>query len=266
MAIVDTSGTVQKSYTYDVYGKPTAAGSLANEFDFAGQETDPTGLQYLRARYMDPATGRFISREPIARAPGWMANAFVYGLSAPARAVDPSGLYPVDGDDQTRCSSGCWIYTSSEDVGYDLGDSGWWVEFWWRTASERSNTYRACRLVGEYARCTDTDPATAEAWRTALARADAEFQLARIASLARRLAPFASAIDVTFGHGFRHIDDPEAVEKAIEEDVRKRMSISPAKAGQEWREVLNVNGQNIEYRARVVEDGWVNVGTYYEVP
>ncbi len=43
------AGAVQDSYTYDVYGKPTKTGSLANEFDFAGQQTDGTGLQYLEA-------------------------------------------------------------------------------------------------------------------------------------------------------------------------------------------------------------------------
>lgn len=61
MAVVNASGTVQDSYTYDVYGTPTKTGSLANEFDFAGQQTDGTGLQYLRARYYDPATGTFLS-------------------------------------------------------------------------------------------------------------------------------------------------------------------------------------------------------------
>jgi len=92
MAIVDTSGTVQKSYTYDVYGKPTATGSLANEYDFAGQETDGTGLQYLRARYMDPDTGTFLSRDPLASLQGWTANAFTYAEGNPVSRVDPSGL------------------------------------------------------------------------------------------------------------------------------------------------------------------------------
>jgi hypothetical protein len=45
MAIVDGSGNTQDSYTYDVYGTPTKTGSLANEFDFAGLQTDgSTGL------------------------------------------------------------------------------------------------------------------------------------------------------------------------------------------------------------------------------
>ncbi len=57
MAVVDASGNSQKSYEYDVYGEVTGgSGSLANEFDFAGQQTDGTGLQYLRARYYDPET------------------------------------------------------------------------------------------------------------------------------------------------------------------------------------------------------------------
>ncbi len=33
MAVVNASGTVQDSYTYDVYGTPTKTGSLSNEFD-----------------------------------------------------------------------------------------------------------------------------------------------------------------------------------------------------------------------------------------
>jgi hypothetical protein len=32
ITVVDSSGTEQKSYTYDVYGEPTVTGSLANEF------------------------------------------------------------------------------------------------------------------------------------------------------------------------------------------------------------------------------------------
>ena len=47
MAVVDTSGVVQASYTYDVYGTPTMTGTLANEFDFAGQQT---GIASFRSR------------------------------------------------------------------------------------------------------------------------------------------------------------------------------------------------------------------------
>lgn len=58
LAIVDSSGTTAQTYTYDAFGKATPGMSFANEFTFAGQQTDPSGLLYLRARYMDPSTGR----------------------------------------------------------------------------------------------------------------------------------------------------------------------------------------------------------------
>ena len=45
LAIVDSSGNSQNSYQYDVYGEVTGgSGGLSNEFDFAGQQTDGTGL------------------------------------------------------------------------------------------------------------------------------------------------------------------------------------------------------------------------------
>ena len=97
MAVVNASGAVQDSYTYDVYGTPTKTGSLANEFDFGGQQTDETGLQYLRARYMDPATGTFLSRDPMAGDPGWIGSPMTYGKSSPTQLTDPSGLREIEG-------------------------------------------------------------------------------------------------------------------------------------------------------------------------
>lgn len=83
-----------------MYGKTkSATGSQANDFQFAGQQTDPTGLQYLRARYYDPSTGTFLSRDPLA------ANAyqdkqhpFGYAGGNPVNATDPSGRTVVDVD------------------------------------------------------------------------------------------------------------------------------------------------------------------------
>ncbi|MCK6566002.1 MAG: RHS repeat-associated core domain-containing protein [Dehalococcoidia bacterium] len=103
MAMVDSTGIVAKSYTYDVYGTPTSTGALANEYDFAGQQTDPTGLQYLRARYMDPESGTFVSREPLAIGPAWIGNHFAYAASRPISLVDPSGRRFCDSDE---CSPG----------------------------------------------------------------------------------------------------------------------------------------------------------------
>lgn len=89
-----SSGNSQKSYTYDIYGEVTGgSGALSQEFDFAGQQTDATGLQYLRARYYDPETGAFLSRDPLAAASGWRDSHLGYAASSPATLVDPTGLY-----------------------------------------------------------------------------------------------------------------------------------------------------------------------------
>jgi RHS repeat-associated protein len=92
MAVVNASGVVQDSYTYDIYGTPMKTGSLANELDFAGQQTDGTGLQYLRARYYDPATGTFLSRDPLTADPGRIENPISYGSASPVGLSDPTGL------------------------------------------------------------------------------------------------------------------------------------------------------------------------------
>ena len=197
MAIVDSAGAVQKGYTYDVYGKPTATGSLSNEFDFAGQQTDPTGLQYLRARYMDPETGTFLSREPMAILPGWTGNHFAYGAGNPARYSDPTGFYPIESEG-SACGSSCWLWGPDELIGYDL--TGWWIEFLWEN-EVRTDTYRGCRFVGEYRRCTDTDPATADAWRRDSARANAEYAI-------RRLLDIVLAA-VKLPKGYRKLNDKE---------------------------------------------------------
>jgi RHS repeat-associated protein len=106
MAIVDGSGNTQNTYTYDVYGTPTKSGSLANEFDFAGQQTDgSTGLQYLRARYYDPATGTFLSRDPLSSETWWLSGSYSYGKCDPVTNSDPTGLIPWDGSDDRSLSA-----------------------------------------------------------------------------------------------------------------------------------------------------------------
>lgn len=85
---------VQMAALYDAYGSPVAGyptGSVSR-FGYAGHYRyyrDDSGLDYLKARYYDPALGRFLSRDPIGFAGGLDLYAYVH--NSPTHAVDPTG-------------------------------------------------------------------------------------------------------------------------------------------------------------------------------
>jgi len=90
-------GTVDgKSLAYtpgpkrDVYGIPRTSATLPTPHGFVGalgHPTDPTGLIYMRARYYDPKTGRFISEDASRNGANW----FVYADDNAVNGGDPSG-------------------------------------------------------------------------------------------------------------------------------------------------------------------------------
>src|SRR5206468_2213676 len=69
-------------------------GAPANTFRFAGELYDSaTGLYDLRAREYDPATGRFLSTDPLAPDLSEPSlSAYVYASQRPTLYIDPSGL------------------------------------------------------------------------------------------------------------------------------------------------------------------------------
>ena len=93
-ALLDGSGNTQATYTYDPYGNVTAHTGSSTPFGFAGQYTDAeTGLQYLRARYFDPTTAQFLTRDPLQ---GLTKQPYAYAAGSPLNLGDPSGLSPCD--------------------------------------------------------------------------------------------------------------------------------------------------------------------------
>ena len=94
-AVIDNSGTVQDSIAYDAYGNityQTPSPSTTPLYTYTGRELDvETGLQYNRARWYYPSTGRWISQDPLGFDAG-DSNLYRYVNNAPTNATDPSGF------------------------------------------------------------------------------------------------------------------------------------------------------------------------------
>jgi len=93
--ISNGTGSVTGTYAYDAFGAVRSQTGVTTEWSFTGEQNDPTGLQYLRARYYDTATGRFIARDPLA-----LMQRYSYADANPINFIDPSGL--VSQDDYAR--------------------------------------------------------------------------------------------------------------------------------------------------------------------
>jgi RHS repeat-associated protein len=94
-ALTDGSGAVRATLAYDAFGAVRAtSGAAATEYRFTGQQDDAAlGYAYLRARYYDPAPGRFLSKDPLRGSAARPASQHPYGyaFSDPVNAADPTG-------------------------------------------------------------------------------------------------------------------------------------------------------------------------------
>lgn len=97
---VDNPGTVLERYAYDKFGKRTiltpnganvrAESHFSNFYGYTSRRHDvETGLMYYRARYYDPATSEFISRDPLEYVDGMS----LYRAYFVPGGMDPWGLF-----------------------------------------------------------------------------------------------------------------------------------------------------------------------------
>lgn len=99
LAITDRQGNVVSNYEYDAFGNSRARKEgVTSPFGFTGRELDrATQLYFHRARYYDPALGRFLSVDPAA--PDDLDvlsfNPYLYASNNPLRYADPLGLSPT---------------------------------------------------------------------------------------------------------------------------------------------------------------------------
>ncbi|MEO1443185.1 MAG: polymorphic toxin-type HINT domain-containing protein, partial [Chloroflexota bacterium] len=94
--LTDSTGASTYTAHYDPYGVPLdMSGTRDTSFGYTGEQTDSTGLQYLRARYYDPSIGIFIAKDPVW---GFMGrsmsmNGYSYVHGNPINMTDPTGEY-----------------------------------------------------------------------------------------------------------------------------------------------------------------------------
>ena len=88
--LTDTAGVVTDSYEYDAFGnKINSTGTTPNNYLYRGEQYDSDlAMYYLRARYYNPLTGRFLSVDSEA---GQGQRRYEYAGADPVNGLDPSG-------------------------------------------------------------------------------------------------------------------------------------------------------------------------------
>jgi RHS repeat-associated protein len=99
--VVNSTNTVEWQYAYEPFGAARSTTKVStsaadNRMRYTGEYLDTaTGLYHLRARQYDPATGRFLSTDPMApRLDDPYVSAYVYVNNRPGVYTDPTGMVP----------------------------------------------------------------------------------------------------------------------------------------------------------------------------
>ena len=97
--LTDDLGVLTDTWEYDAWGNEIdRVGTADVPLGFTGfLRDDATGMQYALARWYEPASGRFLSRDPIGgglQAPLTL-NRYVYGRGDPVHYMDPNGAFTL---------------------------------------------------------------------------------------------------------------------------------------------------------------------------
>ena len=120
---LDSSGGPSAGMRYEPYGQPAASWGTPPALGFTGEWTDSSGLLYLRARYLDPSSATFLSRDPFEGLPtrALSRNGYSWVEGNPVMRVDPSGMcwdHPLSTDAQrTQCLDAWNTYVLTHDLG-----------------------------------------------------------------------------------------------------------------------------------------------------
>ena len=110
--LLDEKGCLTDTYAYNAYGELTQrTGETENHYLYTGEYYDgTTNLYYLRARYMNPSTGTFISMdtyqgdmyEPVT------LHKYLYANANPVKYSDPSGMFSLTEMNCASAMSAMW--------------------------------------------------------------------------------------------------------------------------------------------------------------
>jgi RHS repeat-associated protein len=93
--LLDGTGAITDTYTYDAFGVLLdKTGSTANNYLYCGEQYDfELGTYYLRARYMNPGTGRFWTMDTFGgeQEDPLSLHKYLYCRGNPVDGIDPSG-------------------------------------------------------------------------------------------------------------------------------------------------------------------------------
>ena len=96
VALTNINKTIVNKYAYSPFGTiANQEETVVQPFKFVGQYgimTEDNGWYYMRARYYDPAVGRFISEDPIGF-DGEDANLYAYVGNNPVMLIDQNGEF-----------------------------------------------------------------------------------------------------------------------------------------------------------------------------
>ena len=97
--LANDTGRTTDTWSYDAWGETTSrTGVTENDYQYAGERFDrTTELYQLRARYMDPKTGTFLSLDPYQgnRHDPASLHKYMYANANPVNNVDPTGLTSI---------------------------------------------------------------------------------------------------------------------------------------------------------------------------
>jgi RHS repeat-associated protein len=119
----NAAGSTVWTWDSGAFGKEAPTGSATVNLRFPGQYYDSEStLHYNWNRYYNPATGRYVSSDPIGLEGG--LNTYLYAFASPLVLIDPEGL-----EVKFCCATyHCWVETTQypKGAGYGGNQDTWW--------------------------------------------------------------------------------------------------------------------------------------------